>query len=1293
MAEEIVQRLGFETGDAISNIDAMRSALERLNTAVSNSANSLKAFNTTGGAFDKALNDLSGKIDAMANKMSTGFSNVKPPNLTFDTSAALGQINKLTGAWGSAAASVPEKQFAQKFAAMQTGLADYVAKNNLSRDQVIQAFAGTLTGSTPAINGLKSKVDELKTAFNSAGAEGQSAGSKIGGLFTQMGKIVAFRTVISLLNDMSTGMKEGVQSASEFSLRLGQISAITDDTTMSLGEIRTALIATSSEFARPLGETTLAFYQTLQNQVGTASESLYVFEQAAKLSAANVAPLTDSVNLLTSALKGWDLEISRAGDLSGMFFEAIKIGRMDASDLADVLGRIGPTARQMGISVEEAMGGVAIMTQQGTKASTAITQLSALMTALIKPTKDLKAVMTQKWGVENAEQAIAKFGGLMGVMRQLEELTGGSSDEMVKFTANVRAVRAEMGLLGPNADAAEAAIKKLEDATVKTADAASKMVLSTPGAQYKKSVVDLANAWTQLGESVLPVATIFNKFKESFVQFMSGTAAQVTLAAAAFFGLVVAVKAYGGAMGLATIATYKWIAALALANPIAAIIIAASIGIGLAIEAMANKSTNDMKKYFDEVDKSVKQQTATFNQENNKQTDIVLKAGKDRLKAALEITSEGVKFYNKEVLAVKASQQAILDVTKKRFDAVLAAHQAYIQKLLSAETEGNQKLLAISEKRLTQKNASEDKQFDLNTSRWDAERQAQQFLTRGDALRSEGLMKLSRAKTPEDLSRIEEYFTRAEAYYGKAASGAATEREQMAIRQKQVDLSKDGLKILDKETELTKQDVAASRTKLINSQEEGNVLSDNLKKYEEGLKMFGGLGKTPKDQAAGLKQMKEAWTEIMQVITQQAPQATDFLGVEKVRTELLAQLSNLPKLNLQVEADLTQLQRQLAAPMSKATSRQQEAIGPEGWTNLPEAVAKQYETSTKIVAEGTKTLAEAAKLGNSIQKQVQEGTKTTVAGFNFQNFLDSIREISPQLKPDIDAISLGLKKITRIDPADVATMTRELTTVEIALEAFKIKVGSTFGAEEGGFLDTLFGVSPQESSARQLITQLDAVLKPVQEKLKSIKKLDLGTVAINTLEAEAKLNSLDTLLKSQRAGAQTTLPIIQALTPPVVDLTTVKVPALGNEWQQVGVMVSSVTMLVVQMGDAAVQQIQKIAAANAAAAQAASGATMASGGFVYRAAGGPAPRYTDTIAAMLTPGEVVVNASAARQFYPQLQAMNAGSTPIFRDRGGPVTNVGDVNVTVNGGDTAQQTIRQIASGLQRGIKRGTIRLG
>jgi hypothetical protein len=53
--------------------------------------------------------------------------------------------------------------------------------------------------------------------------------------------------------------------------------------------------------------------------------------------------------------------------------------------------------------------------------------------------------------------------------------------------------------------------------------------------------------------------------------------------------------------------------------------------------------------------------------------------------------------------------------------------------------------------------------------------------------------------------------------------------------------------------------------------------------------------------------------------------------------------------------------------------------------------------------------------------------------------------------------------------------------------------------------------------------------------------------------------------------------------------------------------------------------------------------------------------------------------------------MNAGVQPAFRQDGGVVNNtsIGDINVTVQGGETSRQTARIIANELRREIRRGS----
>jgi hypothetical protein len=87
------------------------------------------------------------------------------------------------------------------------------------------------------------------------------------------------------------------------------------------------------------------------------------------------------------------------------------------------------------------------------------------------------------------------------------------------------------------------------------------------------------------------------------------------------------------------------------------------------------------------------------------------------------------------------------------------------------------------------------------------------------------------------------------------------------------------------------------------------------------------------------------------------------------------------------------------------------------------------------------------------------------------------------------------------------------------------------------------------------------------------------------------------------------------------------------------------------------------------------------------------PSGTDTVPAWLTPGEIIINAEASKMFKAQLLAMNNLVRPRYYAGGGMVsnTNIGDIHVKVDSGDTVTQTARSIASELRRELRRGNIK--
>lgn len=89
---------------------------------------------------------------------------------------------------------------------------------------------------------------------------------------------------------------------------------------------------------------------------------------------------------------------------------------------------------------------------------------------------------------------------------------------------------------------------------------------------------------------------------------------------------------------------------------------------------------------------------------------------------------------------------------------------------------------------------------------------------------------------------------------------------------------------------------------------------------------------------------------------------------------------------------------------------------------------------------------------------------------------------------------------------------------------------------------------------------------------------------------------------------------------------------------------------------------------------------------IRRQHGGFIPKGTDTVPAMLSPGEFVVNAKSTRRFYSQLVNINAHGLRGFAT-GGPVTQVGDIHLNMQSSGNEQYDVLKLGNKLKTEIRR------
>ncbi len=184
----------------------------------------------------------------------------------------------------------------------------------------------------------------------------------------------------------------------------------------------------------------------------------------------------------------------------------------------------------------------------------------------------------------------------------------------------------------------------------------------------------------------------------------------------------------------------------------------------------------------------------------------------------------------------------------------------------------------------------------------------------------------------------------------------------------------------------------------------------------------------------------------------------------------------------------------------------------------------------------------------------------------------------------------------------------------------------------------------------------------------------------NLSSLTTQLNQIEAVLQRSSTGIGTAF-----------QRTALDIGASSNSARQFSSATANAAISAAQLGSDLESAAASAAAGSIALPSSEGDDELSTGGMVrkYLATGGPSG--TDTVPAMLSPGEFVVNQGATSRFFSQLQAINAGSAPASSSSSS-VTNHFHGGVNISGASSPQKTARAVMSEINRQQRRGTARI-
>ena len=341
------------------------------------------------------------------------------------------------------------------------------------------------------------------------------------------------------------GITEATRQASEFSTALAEVSTLLDDVSQVDG-LREAVEGLAREYGGDVVTNTRALYNIISAGASDAAEATELLATANRLAIGGVTDVATAADGLTSILNAYGLSAGEAASVSDALFVAMRAGKTTIGELSQTIGQVAPLASSAGVAFDELLASVSAITKGGVSTAQAMTQVRAVLSAVIKPSTEAVKTANQL-GIEFNLAAI-RAQGFSAWLSEIGARTNGNQAALGKLFGQVEGLQAVLALTGNSAGDFADILGAMEDRAGQTAIAVEKMADSPAvlAARFDAAVSEIQRSIGNL--AITSLADDLEYVVDNFDD-LADAAGIVSAALLAVFGgrLVSAIVAWGAA--------------------------------------------------------------------------------------------------------------------------------------------------------------------------------------------------------------------------------------------------------------------------------------------------------------------------------------------------------------------------------------------------------------------------------------------------------------------------------------------------------------------------------------------------------------------------------------------------------------------------------------------------------------------------------------------------------------------------------------------------------------------------
>jgi TP901 family phage tail tape measure protein len=173
-----------------------------------------------------------------------------------------------------------------------------------------------------------------------------------------------------------------------------------------------------------------------------AVESVKFLAVSANLAKAGLAEVGTTTEALTKTMAAFNIPTKDAGQLADVLFKVVDLGQGTLQQFAHAFPQVTQGAAALGLSFVDTAAAMATLTQTFRSADTAGTGFRSLLVQLVQNSDKFA-----QSGI-NIQQVLGEQ-GIVGVLKVLQDLTGGNTEKMKVFVNDIEGLNAALALSGP----------------------------------------------------------------------------------------------------------------------------------------------------------------------------------------------------------------------------------------------------------------------------------------------------------------------------------------------------------------------------------------------------------------------------------------------------------------------------------------------------------------------------------------------------------------------------------------------------------------------------------------------------------------------------------------------------------------------------------------------------------------------------------------------------------------------------------------------------------------------------